>query len=152
MRDDPSPNRPSNDDLHRQHHACMAIPEALQRCVASRGDGDPTWRRAADALIAELCLALVQHFADEVRSELFVDLPRARPWDAARLARLAAEHPVILAGFADLRRELADLADASAESRWIARLRAAIATLRRHEAEETEIMLIAGWDDLGGSG
>jgi hypothetical protein len=86
---------------------------------------------------------LAAHFDAEERSGLFGPFLEAFPRFSRPLERLRREHPAILAQTRALREACARGEDAAR------RVRALVASIRRHEAEETEILHRAYCEDIG---
>ena len=110
------------------------------------------WGPGLRTELLELTEMLRGHFGGEAEGQLFAEFMVEFPRFASRLSRLTAEHAEIIKAF----RSVADQADAPRASAELlqglaARTKAAIATLRRHEAEENEIIMSAYLEDLGGA-
>lgn len=134
-----------------EHKECTRRLVELESCLAERAGTEVR-------SLAELrrCLGAVSetfraHFASEQGGPLFREFPVAFPQFSFRLEKLATEHRTLLAEAAELEARVAQLREAHArEMRAIeSRARLLAARLRRHEAEEDEILLSAYWDDTG---
>jgi hypothetical protein len=85
-----------------------------------------------------------------VFENLLSDHPRFGP----QISKLVAEHPRIIQLFTAAANHAAP--SGSPEQRengaLVSHVQLALATLKRHEAEENEMIMNAYWDDLGGQG
>ncbi len=95
---------------------------------------------------------LKHHFSGDAEGTFFADVARQAPHLIGKLTGLTSEHAEILNEFRQVAEQAAALdgSDMAAASRLATRTRRAVATLRRHEAEENELIFNAFWDDLGG--
>jgi hypothetical protein len=134
------------DDHRRLAGAITAVEEILDHRP------DAAWLQSMRPRLDTLSDTVQAHFQSEGNSELYRQLPIEHPRFAVRLAELEHEHEVIL----DLTRatldmsgklkddpELYELREFDARIQWL------IAFLRRHEAEETEIVMRAYWEEVG---
>ncbi len=115
--------------------------------VAGAGWGPELGRKAAT--VTE---HLKQHFSGDAEGTFFADVAKQAPHLIGKLTGLTSEHAEILNEFRQVAEQAAALdgSDMAAASRLATRTRRAVATLRRHEAEENELIFNAFWDDLGG--
>jgi len=135
-------------DTHRQ---CMRIVSEVETCLDRPPDRDGRWLGELREKLPALADVLRGHFIDEEREYLYTELPAQKPRFADRLAKLKSEHGSIL--------EAVDEAISKAgrveggEVHELRELNACVqlvvATIRRHEAEENEIVLRAYWHDVG---
>lgn len=106
----------------------------------------PDWLRAE---IGRLEATLKRCFADETHSLLYEDLPMRQPRLARRIEALHREHVLLL----DWARRLASTGAVEADPVLLAtltsELRALVERLRRHEAEESDLLQEAFDTDLG---
>lgn len=133
-----------------EHQQCMRLAGEVEALL--RASGKDGWATSLHERLGILSEALAKHFDGEERGYLFVGLPEAYPRFGHRLDRLRAEHAPMLQTLDDVRREARKLADGeeSMDARKLRRrVLAVISMLRRHEAEENEILYCAHWDDLG---
>lgn len=117
---------------------------AVEALILSRGHVDtPTTRDDLAAWLTSVIPRLEAHANHEERSGLYVDIPRQHPIFGPTIVRLRAEHRVIAEGFRDV------LAHAHTENlqTLLARLAALIRIVRRHEADEDDILLEAYFAD-----
>jgi len=139
------------DEMLGEHRGCMEVVAEVERCLDCQPDREGRWvARLLDSL-PRLATTLRTHFEVEQQGPLYRKLPIGFPRFAQRLEQLEAEHVRIL--------EVADSALArartlrSAEMYEIRELNAQVqllvATIRRHEAEEDEIIIQAHWDEVG---
>ena len=132
-----------------EHHQCMKLASQVESLL--RADHDGAWAESLHERLGILREALAKHFHGEETGYLFVGLPEAYPRFGNRLDRLKAEHGPMLEALDEVRGQAATLGgggntDAKALRR---RVLAVLSMLRRHEAEENEILYCAHWDDLG---
>lgn len=134
-----------------EHRGLMETVSAVEGCLDSPPDREGKWRSALVSELARLTDALRCHFGTESQGALYQEIPERFPRFAQRLRDLEAEHASILAdaeSVLKLGRE--ETGDRIYEQRRLnARAQLLVATLRRHEAEENEIILSAHWDEVG---
>jgi hypothetical protein len=138
-------------ELLGEHRGCMAVVAEVERCLDCQPDREGHWVSRLLESLPRLATTLRAHFEEEQQGPLYRKLPISFPRFAHRLEQLEAEHVRIL--------EVVDGAVArarklrSAEMYEIRELNAQIqlivATIRRHEAEEDEILIQAHWDEVG---
>jgi len=148
----PSPMGEATDtyESHFDEHArCMSAVEAVQACIDRRPDDLRAWADELEERLDAMIGVLERHFEAEEHSYLFEDLPVRYTRFADTVERLKTEHGALLDALASARAATPALADPDDSQRLRRRLRALLATLRRHEAEEVEVLLGAHWDDLG---
>lgn len=94
---------------------------------------------------------LKHHFSGEAEGSLFADIAKHAPHLMGKLTALTAEHREILAEFRQVAEHASALGpgDVKTAARIGVRARRAVAKLRRHEAEENELIFNTYWDDLG---
>jgi len=136
-------------DKHRGvMQGVVGLEEVLSRPVVPAME----WLDALGGRLETLTDLLSTHFRDERQGRLFGELPERFPQHAARLKELAIEHDDILRRVAALQEatgrygatsEIYQLRELNARGQLLA------ATIRRHEAEENEIILRAYWDEVG---
>lgn len=127
------------DGLHPilQHRRLLDVLQSIEECVGST-DAE-YWRSEAEQRLGELVGLLEKHFAVEVATT-FPDLRAQRdPARAEQVARLDAEHPVLLAQFRRVRQMLSDPNVTQPEVERA--VRRASGAFRRHEARENELFL-----------
>lgn len=115
---------------------------------------DAEWAARVRHVLGDLIPLLKAHFRGEAEASFFREVMEGAPHLAPLLNRLALEHPKILAGF-EAAEQLAGAVDPADVGRVSALKRSvvlAMATLKRHEAEENELIMQAHWDVLGGPG
>lgn len=119
---------------------------AAPNTARERGWGNELGRRAA-----EVTERLKMHFAGDAEGTFFADVAQQSPHLIGKLTSLTAEHAEILKEFRQVAESATalDPADSMAATRVAMQARRAVATLRRHEAEENELIFSAFWDDLG---
>ncbi|MCK6544529.1 hemerythrin domain-containing protein [Myxococcota bacterium] len=117
---------------------------AVEALILSRGHVDsPSIRSDLAAWLTSVIPRLEAHAGHEERSGLYVDIPRLHPVFAPTIVRLRAEHRVISEGFREL---LAHVHEEPLQG-LLTRLAALIRIVRRHEADEDDILLEAYFAD-----
>lgn len=138
----------TKDAHHDVIHRVMALEEVLSRSPKPAVE----WLAALAQELGELHDLLHAHFDDERQGELYGDLPERFPQYAPSLARLAEEHDELLARTDALLQKVEGLGSNTEVWRLRelnARGQLLAAILRRHEAEENEIVMRAYWDEIG---
>lgn len=135
------------DDHRETMRAVSTIEAQLDRGPGANGD----WVLGLLEELPRLCETLRCHFSEEQEGPLYRSLPVTHPRLATRLAKLEAEHSTVLAAIEEAIRRGRELSDPQLyEMReYNAQLQLLIARIRRHEAEENEIILEAHWDEVG---
>ncbi len=134
-----------------EHKECTRRLVELESCLGERADTEVRSLAALRDCLAAVSETFRVHFASEQQGPLFREFPSTFPQFSFRLEKLAAEHGTLLAEAAELEARVEELRKVHArEMRAIeTRVRLLAARLRRHEAEEDEILLSAYWDDAG---
>lgn len=134
-----------------EHRTLTTRVSQLDDLAAQGAKRGPGWSLELNKLTLDVLEHLKMHFSGDAEGNLFAEISMSCPHFSGRLASLAAEHSKILESF----RQVAERAgsheagDGEAERRLCLQAQAAVATLRRHEAEENEIIMRAYWEDLG---
>ena len=133
------------------HLGCLRLITEVGQCLDRPPDDRRRWLADLKGTLARLATALRRHFEGEESGPMFRSLPLQHPRLARPLARLEAEHPVMLERMDDLLRK----ADAL-ENTEIFELRELngsvqvfLAQIRRHEAAEDELVIRAHWNEVG---
>lgn len=140
----------TEDAILDEHHQCMKLASQVELLLRADHEGD--WAQVLHERIGILREALAKHFHGEETGYLFVGLPEAYPRFGNRLDRLKAEHVPMLESLDEVREQAAALGSGGGnmDAKTLRkRVLAVISMLRRHEAEENEILYCAHWDDLG---
>ncbi len=135
-------------DEHRETMQAVArVEQWLDRSPTVEGD----WLEQIRDELPQLAATLRCHFSEEQQGPLYRTLPVSHPRFAERLRKLEAEHARIIRAVDDAVQRAKDLHDPQLyELRELnAQLQLLVATVRRHEAEENEIILEAHWDGVG---
>jgi hemerythrin-like domain-containing protein len=146
-----SANRQERDVVLEEHRALLQLVGMLEEWVAPSDNVDPGWGDELARRVGNVHEGLKAHFQGAAERELFDELARTAPHLLNKLTALATEHREILEQFrhvGDQARSL-DLADLAAVERLSVLTQCAIALLRRHEAEENELIVQAIWEDIG---
>jgi hypothetical protein len=137
-----------------EHRECMMLVAELEACLDRRPEPAKEWVAAVQDCLGRLRGALSEHFKDETEGWLYREMPLRRPRFAPALERLEAEHPEILADLDVVAKKAGSLNDPERHHlRELAgHLQLLTARLRRHEAEENEILIAAAVEDTGQAG
>jgi hemerythrin-like domain-containing protein len=140
-------------DVLEEHRRLVGRIQEIESWL-ERTDRSSDWARSLSAMLLAVVELLREHFGGEAESSVFVALSEEHPRFSAKIAQLVGEHPRILHLFGAAADRAASLEAAAARDyeALAAQAQAAIAMLRRHEAEENEMIMNAYWDDLGGQG
>jgi hypothetical protein len=133
------------------HRRCMGVVSEVEACLEQPIDRGGRWAAQLVDSLDRLSEALSAHFRMEEQEPLFVTMPSARPRFAQTLVRLKAEHEDMLQELEDVRARAAKLGtERLREQRTVnGQVQMLIAAIRRHEAEENEILIHAYWDETG---
>ena len=134
-----------------EHRRITNVLQRIEQWVVDPKTG-AGWTGELGGMLEELQGLLKEHFGGEAEAKLFEQTIASTPHLTALLTKLAKEHSQILAAFRAAF-EQAQTLDAAKEQevRGLQRkVQLALATLRRHESEENEIIMRAYWEDMGG--
>ncbi len=135
-----------------EHRACMRVVSEVEECLGCQPDRDGAWVGRLQNSLTKLSRTMRAHFEAEEQEPLFRDLPATQPQFAERLARLESEHRQMLEELDAVMAKANNLLhkDRIYEQREVNGLvQLLIAKIRRHEAEENEILIEAHWDEVG---
>jgi hypothetical protein len=143
----------SRHDVLEEHRRLVGRIQELESWL-ERTDRSPAWAAKLSSMLLEVAERLREHFGGEAESSVFVALSEEHPRFSTKITQLIGEHPRILRLFGAAADRAASLVAGSTPEydALSAQARAAVAMLRRHEAEENEMIMNAYWDDLGGQG
>jgi iron-sulfur cluster repair protein YtfE (RIC family) len=144
-------DRSSLEETLEQHHTCMSRVAELEEILDRHPDEEGRWIGRIRQELPLLRDTLSHHFKEEQEAALYRELPVRYPRFAERIEKLASEHDGILEAIDKVtaaaqglqRPELHDLRELNA------RIQLLVATIRRHEAEENELIMSAHWDEVG---
>lgn len=133
-----------------EHRECMGLVAEIEHCLDRTPDGGG-WLDELREKLPRLAEQLERHFQGEEGQYLYREVPLSFPRFAARLDKLKSEHGEILEAARSTIARTRGLRGAERhELRELnARIQLLVATIRRHEAEENEILLRAYWHDVG---
>jgi hypothetical protein len=133
------------------HRECMCVVSELEACLDRPPDRSGKWLGELREKLPQLAKVLEGHFAEEEQEYLYTELPAQKPRYADRLAKLKSEHAGMLASVQEAidRAEAVTGSEVPDQRELNAVVQLLVATIRRHEAEENEIVLRAYWHDLG---
>jgi len=134
-----------------EHRDAMEVVSSVEGCLDRHPDLEGGWIGRIRDELPRLSDTLRAHFAVEQEGPLYRQLPVSHPRFADRLARLEAEHARILSSIEEVTRQAEELRDPQMYEvrEFNAAVQLLVATIRRHEAEENEIILSAHWDEVG---
>lgn len=139
----------SLDEVVREHGECMKVVSDVEACLDRPPDGEGLAVLRDE--LRRLVGVLQAHFSAEEAGALYRDVPVQFPRFSSRIDRLREEHGRILGAAEDVARradrmhrpEVYELRELNARAQLL------VATIRRHEAEENEIIVCAHVDDVG---
>ena len=134
-----------------EHRDAMEVVSEVEDCLDRHPDLEGGWIGQIREELPRLADTLRAHFAAEQEGPLYRQLPLSHPRFAERLRRLEAEHAGILRSIVEVTRQAEELEEPQLYEvrEFNAALQLLVATIRRHEAEENEIILSAHWDEVG---
>jgi len=145
-------SRTSLQDTLDDHQDCMRMVAEVESILDRQPDREGRWIGSLLETLPTLADRLRAHFRAEEQAALYRELPVSKPRLAPRIEKLAAEHDEMLASVDKVIRRARGIAE-PAEIHQLRELNALVqllvATIRRHEAEENEIIMGAYWDELG---
>jgi len=147
-----SVNRSSLQDTLDEHHTCMRMVAEVESILDRKPDREGRWIKALQDKLPVLGETLQAHFEAEEAATLYCEVPIRKPRLAPRIEKLAAEHGEMLRSVQRVikrARALDEPAEVYQMREINALVQLLIATIRRHEAEENEIIMGAYWDELG---
>ncbi|MBX3127958.1 MAG: hemerythrin domain-containing protein [Polyangiaceae bacterium] len=134
-----------------EHRGLTLTVNRVDDWVTSDEHFGPEWAPELTRRVSALVEQLRMHFSGEPESNLFNEIREKTPHLSGRLSALALEHSEILKAFRDVVEGAKSLsAGPQSPARLALMTRRAISILRRHEAEENELIMRAFWDDMGG--
>ena len=144
-------DRASLDGTLHEHRDVMQVVAEVEACLDTPPDREGRWIAAITEKLPALCETLRCHFSVEQEGALYREIPERFPRFAQRLETLAAEHRAILEAAEAVMAMGRDLGGSRIyEQRELnSRAQLLVATIRRHEAEENEIIMSANWDEVG---
>jgi hypothetical protein len=139
------------DEALDEHRECMQVVSSVESCLDRHPDRDGQWIRQLCDELPRLVETLRCHFHAEEDGPLYSTLPVTHPRFASRLRKLEGEHAKIIESVEDAIQKAVTLSDPQMYEirEFNAELQLMVATIRRHEAEENEIILSAHWDEVG---
>jgi uncharacterized protein (DUF1786 family) len=134
-----------------EHRECMRVVSEVEDCLDEHPDREGRWMARLLPRLEMLTGMLEAHFCQEEQSALYREVPERFPRYADTLRRLAAEHAEILDRAKSLVRQAGGLdhSHIHALREFNAGVQLVIARIRRHEAEENEVVLGAHWQEYG---
>lgn len=138
-------------DTLEEHKHCMEVVAEIEACLDRQPDREGVWLSALLLKLPKLSETLRGHFSAEEKGPLFEKIPFSHPQFASTLQDLKDEHGRITSTVDAIIRKAGQLQDAEIfELRELnAQIQLLIATIRRHEAAENEVVVQAHWDEVG---
>ena len=134
-----------------EHHGCMKALAEVENCLGHYSETEGSGHTEILDRLKALNTTLRHHFQGEEEG-LFRKLPVDHPHLAPRFTKLQDEHTAILELLQAVirKKEAVDKqAEVSRPFELSAKVKLLVATLRRHEAEEDELMMEAHWRTVG---
>jgi hemerythrin-like domain-containing protein len=147
----PSSEGSSLDGILDEHRECMQIVAEVEACLDEAPDREGRWMGRLLPKLEVLAGRLRSHFRGEEEASLYREVPERFPRFADRLERLLSEHAEILERAEDLARRAGALDHTRIHElrEFNAGAQMLVASIRRHEAEENEVILSAHWQEVG---
>lgn len=135
-------------EVLEEHRELQAHLRLLSDCVVGRAPRGSDWGAELSRRASLLMNDLEKHFAGEAEEKFFREVELRTPHLAHKVGNLRKEHREIMM---ELRHVAGDAPASSgkAAERIAARVRAVIALINRHEAEETELLFRSIYEDMG---
>ena len=151
MNDRPEPNPSLVEETLDEHRGCLQLLTEVERCLDRPPDDRQRWLADLKRALARLASALRRHFEGEESGPIFRSLPLLHPRLARPLARLEAEHPVMLERMDDVLHKAERLENTEIfELRELnGSVQLLLSQIRRHEAAEDELVIRAHWEEVG---
>ena len=139
------------DEALEEHRECMQVVSSVESCLDRHPDREGQWVAQLCDELPRLAETLRCHFSAEQEGPLYCTLPVTHPRFASRLSKLEGEHEKIIEAVEEAVQKAIGLRDPQMYEirEFNAELQLMVATIRRHEAEENEIILSAHWDEVG---
>jgi hypothetical protein len=136
------------------HRDCMRVVSEVEACLDDAPDRGGRWMGRLLPRLEALADRLDKHFREEEQAALYREVPERFPRYAERLRKLAAEHTEIVDRATDLVRRARTLDRSRIHQlrEFNAGVQLLVASIRRHEAEENEVVMGAHWQEFGGEG
>jgi hypothetical protein len=134
-----------------EHRECMQVVAQVEACLDEHPDREGRWLGRLLPRLETLTDTLRNHFREEEQAALYREVPVKFPRFADRLERLASEHREILERADELIRKAGrlDTTVIHQQREFNAGVQLLVASIRRHEAEENEVVLSAHWQEFG---
>jgi len=145
------PEDSSLESILDEHRECMRFVAEVEACLDEHPDREGRWMGRLLPKLEALAGTLRSHFQEEEQASLYREVPERFPRFADRLQRLASEHAEILDRASDLVRRSGALDHTRIHElrEFNAGVQMLVASIRRHEAEENEVVLSAHWQEFG---
>ena len=137
------------DEAKRGHRECMEVLAEVERCVDRTPD--EAWVTDLMRCLPNLRESLQRHFTEEESGTLYDTMPMVFPHLSRRFEELRSEHPRLLENVDEILGKAEKLeAPETYELRELdAHVQLLLARIRRHEAQENELVFEAVWREVG---
>lgn len=131
-----------------EHRGCLELISKVEDCLNRERTKPEQWVSALHRSVRLLAGGLQEHFQSEENGPIFSVLPRSHPHLSAALGKLQDEHSAILDDIASViaRANALHGPERFQLEELNARVQIVIARIRRHEAEENELVVRAHWE------
>lgn len=139
------------DETLEEHRGCMKLVADVEDCLDRKPDDPVLWLENLRGRLKHLADSLRRHFKSEETGPLFTDVATSHPRLTPQLDRLLEEHTTMLSeiGAALTQAEGLERPEVFELRELNARIQLLVARIRRHEAEENELVLRAYWNETG---
>ncbi len=130
---------------------CLKIVSDVEACLDQSPVEDGPWLAHLLGKLPSLGGSLAAHFKVEQEGPLYQELPLILPRFAERVDKLASDHRQILEETHSVTERARTMHGAPVGQlhRLKHRLQFLVATIRRHEIEENDVLISAHWSDIG---
>jgi hypothetical protein len=134
-----------------EHRECMQIVGEVETCLDGQPDREGRWMGRLLPQLQNLAAMLRTHFCGEEQTALYQEIPVKNPQYADTLERLVGEHGQILDRVDALVQKAGQIDQTRIHElrEFNAGVQLLVASIRRHEAEENEVVLNAYWQEVG---
>lgn len=139
-----------HDVLLEEHRLLTRHVAELDELAALAAGRNADWGAELGRRAADVHERLKAHFGGDAEGTFFSEVAQQAPHLLGKLTALTAEHAEILKEFRAIAESASQIGGDDGEATRVAtRARRVVAVLRRHEAEENELIFKTFWDDIG---
>jgi len=134
------------------HGKLVGMLQELESWLEIPPDHFGAWTETLSGRLTDVVIALRSHFKREEDSPLFREVPINFPRFSGTIDRLMSEHGQFLNDLDEIIDSLESLRQPRQAHIWemACKTKLVVASLRRHESEENEVLQKAYWEDVGG--